>query len=180
MKKAHRPERRFITDAKDLPSIEKLGPLESLLGTWKTPGWPCGKGDEKPGPEGPHATGWNMIALPFDEAEFNYRVLMNQYCEELHFGFVDDNVPNRGLAGIVNDGDETDQFVYTIDYLQKIHIRWPPRICQAAASPKGPGVSSLPVLPALLAVISTMNLVCGSTWGTSEPRIRIFQQQRGW
>lgn len=37
-----------------------LGPLSLLPGEWKGLG-----------------TGWNMIALPFDSAEFDFRVLMN-------------------------------------------------------------------------------------------------------
>ena len=45
---------------------------------------------------------WNMIALPFQMAPsppagFKFRLLMNQYDEELRFTFVDDDVPNRGL-----------------------------------------------------------------------------------
>lgn len=121
MGKLRKPERRFITDAKPWTLKEEFDPLSLLLGTWRTPQWP-GLCEKKPHPNtGSHATGWNMIALPFDEAPFNYRVLMNQYCEELHFGFVDDDVPNRGLAGIIDASTEKDQLVFTIDYLQKIH-----------------------------------------------------------
>jgi len=64
-----------------------------------------------------------MIALPFETAPtppagFKFRVLMNQYNEELRFTFVDDDVPNRGLSrpGI----PDSDQFVVTLDYQQKI------------------------------------------------------------
>ena len=46
----------------------KLGPLSLLPGKWKGVG-----------------TGWNMIALPFDQAEFDFRLLMNQYDETLEF-----------------------------------------------------------------------------------------------
>lgn len=88
------------------PSPDKLGPLAQLLGVWTARG-----------------TGWNMIALPFQDAPasplgFKFRVLMNQYNEELQFTFVDDDVPNRGLSRL----DETgfDQFVVTLDYQQKI------------------------------------------------------------
>jgi hypothetical protein len=68
------------------PPTSNLGPLEQLLGVW------IGEG-----------TGWNMIALPFQTAPaspagFKFRVLMNQYDEELRFDFVDDDVPNRGLT----------------------------------------------------------------------------------
>jgi hypothetical protein len=64
-----------------------------------------------------------MIALPFQNAPappagFKFRVLMNQYNEDLLFTFVDDDVPNRGLSR-PNDSD-FDQFVVTLDYQQKI------------------------------------------------------------
>ncbi len=77
---------------------QELGPLRNLPGTWKAVG-----------------TGWNMIALPFKDAPAGaapYRILMNQYDEELTFAFVDDNVPNRGVAA--------DQRVATLDYQQQI------------------------------------------------------------
>jgi len=87
------------------PPLE-LGPLEQLLGVWTARG-----------------TGWNMIALPFQNAPvppagFKFRLLMNQYDEELKFTFVDDDVPNRGLSrpGI----PASDQFIATLDYQQKI------------------------------------------------------------
>ena len=46
-----------------------------------------------------------MIALPFHDAPpppagFKFRLLMNQYNEELRFAFVDDDVPNRGLSRV--------------------------------------------------------------------------------
>ena len=88
------------------PQPPDLGPLEPLVGVW------IGQG-----------TGWNMIALPFQgapppNAGFKFRVLMNQYDEELRFTFVDDDVPNRGLS---RPGDsDPDQFVVTLDYQQKI------------------------------------------------------------
>lgn len=83
--------------------LPELGPLNLLPGEWKGVG-----------------TGWNMIALPFAQAEFNYRLLMNQYDETLKFSFVDDNVPNRGLAGIIDSSTDEDQFVVTLDYQQSI------------------------------------------------------------
>jgi hypothetical protein len=88
------------------PAPPDLGPLEQLLGVW------IGRG-----------TGWNMIALPFHKAPappagFKFRVLMNQYDEELRFTFVDDDVPNRGLIRPGNP--DFDQFVVTLDYQQKI------------------------------------------------------------
>lgn len=88
------------------PPPPELGPLENLVGVWIARG-----------------TGWNMIALPFHKAPsppagFKFRLLMNQYDEELKFTFVDDDVPNRGL---VRAGDnDSDQFVVTLDYQQKI------------------------------------------------------------
>ncbi|WZO98319.1 heme-binding protein [Isosphaeraceae bacterium EP7] len=88
------------------PPLHDLGPLEQLLGVWN------GRG-----------TGWNMIALPFQMAPsppagFKFRLLMNQYDEELRFTFVDDGVPNRGMSrpGL----PDSDQFVATVDYQQKI------------------------------------------------------------
>ena len=88
------------------PPLPDLGPLEQLPGVW------IGQG-----------TGWNMIALPFHNAPsppagFKFRVLMNQYDEELRFTFVDDDVPNRGL--VRPGGGDPDQFVVTLDYQQKI------------------------------------------------------------
>lgn len=88
------------------PQPPELGPLEDLVGIW------VGRG-----------TGWNMIALPFQNAPaapagFKFRVLMNQYDEELRFTFVDDDVPNRGLTRPGNT--DFDQLVVTLDYQQKI------------------------------------------------------------
>ena len=88
------------------PPKPDLGPLEHLLGIWN------GRG-----------TGWNMIALPFQNAPaspagFKFRVLMNQYDEELQVTFVDDGVPNRGL--IRPGHPDSDQFTVTLDYQQKI------------------------------------------------------------
>ncbi|GAB3334023.1 hypothetical protein GCM10027299_41990 [Larkinella ripae] len=100
------PKREKLTN-REAPLPEQLGPLKDLLGVW------TGKG-----------TGWNMIALPFHNAPpspagFKFRVLMNQYDEELQFTFVDDDVPNRGLQRPdVVDG--FDQAVVTLDYQQKI------------------------------------------------------------
>jgi hypothetical protein len=109
------------------PPTSNLGPLEQLLGVW------IGEG-----------TGWNMIALPFQTAPaspagFKFRVLMNQYDEELRFDFVDDDVPNRGLT---RPGDPaSDQFVVTLDYQQQI--------AQVAAEdrPASGGLAGLPGLP---------------------------------
>jgi hypothetical protein len=88
------------------PPPPDLGPLEQLVGVW------IGRG-----------TGWNMIALPFQKAPappagFKFRLLMNQYDEELRFTFVDDDVPNRGLKR--PGSSDSDQFVVTLDYQQRI------------------------------------------------------------
>ncbi len=89
---------------------EDLGPLCLLPGRWQAVG-----------------TGWNMIALPFDDGPFDYRILMNQYDETLDFTAVDDNVPNRGLPGVIQNckkrkgkKNEADQFAVTLDYQQSI------------------------------------------------------------
>lgn len=95
--------------SKAQPRTDNLGPLQLLPGKWKGVG-----------------TGWNMIALPFHHAPeppdgFKFRVLMNQYDEDLEFTFVDSNVPNRGLPDIIDDSTEFDQFAVTLDYQQGIH-----------------------------------------------------------
>lgn len=84
---------------------EALGPLKNLLGVWKNePNLP--------------GRGWNMIALPFAEGKFHYRLLLNQYNETLKFSTVDKGVANRGLPGAgETDGD---QFVAAIGYEQTI------------------------------------------------------------
>ena len=84
-----------------------LGPLILLPGVWKNTSNLAGRG-------------WNMIALPFaGGGGLNYRLLLNQYNEELKFTLVDKNVANRGIR---NNGTTTtaDQFVVTLDYEQKI------------------------------------------------------------
>lgn len=87
----------------------ELGPLGLLPGKWKGEG-----------------TGWNMIALPFDGGPFKYRILMNQYDEELEFTTVSNNVENRGLQGVLENSNNPpgspndDQFVVALDYQQSI------------------------------------------------------------
>jgi len=86
------------------PGDPRLGPLAQLPGTWKGEG-----------------TGWNMIALPFaptGPGTLNYRLLLNQYDEDLVFTFVDSAVPNRGLDATRTT--QTDQFVVTLDYEQVV------------------------------------------------------------
>lgn len=100
------PAPRIRLTNRGTPKLPDLGPLKHLVGNWKAEG-----------------TGWNMIALPFHDAPappsgFKFRVLMNQYNEELRFTFIDDDVPNRGLSR--PDQSAPDQFVVTLDYQQKI------------------------------------------------------------
>ena len=77
-----------------------LGPLTLLPGVWKNlPNLP--------------GRGWNMIALPFatptnSPFPFNYRLLMNQYNEELKFTLIDKGVPNRGIGRVDCKTVETD------------------------------------------------------------------------
>lgn len=88
---------------------DALGPLQLLPGKWaNVPNLP--------------GRGWNMIALPFatePETPFNYRLLVNQYNEELEFSIVDKAVPNRGIRkyGV---STEDDQFLATLEYTQSI------------------------------------------------------------
>lgn len=85
---------------------DALGPLKQLPGTWKNlPNLP--------------GRGWNMIALPFADGQFGYRVLLNQYNETLKFSTVDKGVPNRGIPDGL-DGPDGDQFVAVLDYEQSI------------------------------------------------------------
>ncbi len=85
---------------------EDLGPLSLLPGIWKNT-------------DALHGYGFNMIALPMNDAKNGYRLLMNQYDEELHFSIVDKGVPNRG-SGFDGQNGQTDQFVVALDYDQKI------------------------------------------------------------
>ncbi len=89
-----------------------LGPLKLLPGLWK---------NVAPTTFG---RGWNMIALPFSTAPtspFDYRLLVNQFNEELFFSLVDKAVPNRGVRKHPAEATtNTDQFVVTLDYEQTI------------------------------------------------------------
>ncbi len=87
-----------------------LGPLTRLPGTWSNG-------------QNTRGRGWNIIALPFATPAgtgSNFRVLMNQYNEELKFTVVDKRVPNRGIRGNRNGTSEADQFLVTLDYEQTI------------------------------------------------------------
>lgn len=110
-------EKRYRSNARHVEVAtsgdEDLGPLKHLPGTWKNTANLQGRG-------------WNMIALPFisDEGPLDYRVLVNQYNEELKFTLVDKGVPNRGVNRGPNRGTDentnTDQLVVTLDYEQMI------------------------------------------------------------
>lgn len=91
---------------------DALGPLKLLPGKWRNL-FPMKGNAPLPG------HGWNMIALPFPEGEFGYRLLLNQYNEELDFKLVDKGVANRGLKKD-KDGKGIDQFVAALDYEQTI------------------------------------------------------------
>ncbi len=88
---------------------KQLGPLQLLPGKWSNePSLP--------------GRGWNMIALPFatePKSPFNYRLLLNQYNEDLEFSVVDKAVPNRGIRNYGNS-TEDDQFLATLEYTQSI------------------------------------------------------------
>lgn len=102
--------RRIEKDPK--PNDPELGPLKLLPGKWANlPNLP--------------GRGWNMIALPFVAPKeagfpFNYRLLVNQYNEELEFTLVDKAVPNRGVRLGLGPDANTDQFLVTLDYQQSI------------------------------------------------------------
>lgn len=86
---------------------EDLGPLKLLPGVWKNT-------------DALHGFGFNMIALPMADADPNrYRLLMNQYDEEIHFSIVDKGVPNRGI-NFGGETGQTDQIIVALDYDQKI------------------------------------------------------------
>ena len=81
---------------------EDLGPFKSLPeGVWVT-----------------EDRGWNMIALPFADSPLKYRLLLNQYKEQLVFSEVDKGIPNRGIDP--DTGGSQDQFLVGIDYQQKV------------------------------------------------------------
>lgn len=107
MKSKDQLERRYEVAKTGDP---ELGPLSLLPGKWKGT-----------------RSGWNMIALPFDQTPFKFRILMNQYDETLDFTFVGDNVENRGLEGVLDNSNnppgspKDDQFVVTLDYQQSIN-----------------------------------------------------------
>jgi hypothetical protein len=84
-----------------------LGVLSRLSGKWRSlPGH-----------------GWNMIPLPYHTKsikEFEFRLFLNQYDEELSFTPLDGPVPNRGFKFEGLHIKETDQFIAPMRYEQKI------------------------------------------------------------
>ncbi|MBM7071435.1 hypothetical protein JQC92_05190 [Shewanella sp. 202IG2-18] len=72
--------------------------FKQLVGTWSNKTLP--------------GHGFNMIALPYPKGPFAYRLLVNQYNEELTFKHIDENVANRGFP--------KDQFITAIAYQQSI------------------------------------------------------------
>lgn len=90
------------------PRDPDLGVLQLLPGTWSNAPDLIGRG-------------WNAIALPFASTGSNidYRLLVNQYNEELKFTLVDKGVKNRGIRRGVPSLN-TDQVVVALDYEQRI------------------------------------------------------------
>ena len=97
-------ESRYIAVAQ--PGDPDLDVLKLLPGTWKN----------KPSLPG---RGWNMIALPFANPPADYRLLVNQYDEELKFSLVDKGVKNCGIRK-GNPSVNTDQVIVALDYEQRI------------------------------------------------------------
>lgn len=101
------------------PVEADLGPLALLPGVWSNLRDPDHPDDPARNPLA--GRGWNLIALPFAKAEERrpYRLLMNQYNEQLVFSTVDDKVPNRGITAD-RPPQRADQLVATLDYQQTI------------------------------------------------------------
>lgn len=95
---------RYITTAQT--GDPDLGPLKLLPGTWANRPNMIGRG-------------WNLIALPFPDGPFRYRLLMNQYNESLRFMVADKGVPNRGVTPEPPDNN-ADQFIVALDYEQTV------------------------------------------------------------
>ena len=105
--------RRYVGQAQT--GDPTLGPFSLLPGTWANVRKDAyGNDTDEPLP----GRGWNLIALPFAQGRFNYRVLMNQYNETLKFTTISNKVPNRGIDEAA--GQQTDQLIVTLDYEQTI------------------------------------------------------------
>ena len=81
-------------------TADEFNIVELLGGTWTSP-----------------EQGWNLIALPDPDAAFNFRVMVNQYGEELTFDSGGDKgVPNRGIQADMTG--QPDQFIDATSYRQ--------------------------------------------------------------
>lgn len=90
---------------------ESMAWLQPLQGSWAN----ISKSGEVDLP----GRGWNMIALPDASDPAGFRLFMNQYNECLDFNLVDENVPNRGVSS-TRPVTQTDQFIVTLDYQQRV------------------------------------------------------------
>ena len=129
---------------------KELGPLKLLPGVWSnTPNLP--------------GRGWNLIALPFETEPgegFNYRLLMNQYDEELKFSTVDKGVPNRGIRVDRTVGGRR----------PACRGRW----TTSSPSRRSPRtIFQGPISRAARASPSITSPACGCTCGTMRPTARI-------
>ncbi len=88
-----------------VPGDPELGKLSGLPGIWSN-------ADPRFANHG-----WNIIALPFGPGGQlgDFRLLLNQYNEELIFSLVDKNVPNRGQGF-----PGADQHLHALQYVQAI------------------------------------------------------------
>ena len=82
---------------------DRLGPLRWLPGKWTNTAELNG-------------FGFNIISLPFDKSPNGYRLLINQYNEDLNFLLVDAGVPNRGVDPAT--GQMADQTAVALSYSQ--------------------------------------------------------------
>lgn len=122
---------------KAVPGDPALGPLTQLPGTWQNVDNLVGHG-------------WNMIALPYKEPgkvvnpntpdqKSVFRLLLNQYNEELIFSTVDKGVPNRGAANVnVFDADQHLAALQYIQHVTQIAAADSPATPNTPDTPKGP------------------------------------------
>ena len=84
--------KNFVTRGRSL-SLEKSKSTDDELGYFETT-QEHGRIFPIPG------RGWNMIAyrLLIEGGNLNYRLLVNQYDEELHFTTIGKGIPNRGIT----------------------------------------------------------------------------------
>jgi hypothetical protein len=118
------------------PGDPALGPLTQLPGTWQNVDNLVGHG-------------WNMIALPYKEPgqvvnpntpdqKSDFRLLLNQFNEELIFSTVDKGVPNRGAANVnVFDADQHLAALQYIQHIVQIAAEDSPATLNTPDTPKG-------------------------------------------